>query len=233
MKLTFLTFLAALAVQDASIADQARVLMEEGREAEAFEMISEGAEDGDPGSIEYLGWFYDNGRGVEQNTQRAVRLYRRAAELGQPHAQWRLGVMMDTGECECGSPEEAFALFEEAAAQGWSNAIISLGVMHSTGRGTPVDYAAAREQFEAGARAGNVHGLNEIGVMYVNGEGVEVDLEEAVAWLLLAMVNGSERAEFLLNTNLANVDVDMTKAVERANQIATEFGYPANLRAGS
>ncbi|MFZ1742217.1 MAG: hypothetical protein WAT93_05145, partial [Pontixanthobacter sp.] len=44
--------------------DTAERLMEEGKEAEAFAMIESAASQGDAESVNFLAWFYDNGRYV-------------------------------------------------------------------------------------------------------------------------------------------------------------------------
>ena len=218
----FLCMAFALLLMGNTFKDRAWALMEEGRIDEAFAVIEEGVASGDAESLDYLGWFYDNGRAVPQDKTRAASLYRQAAILGVAHAQWRLGVMIDTGEAN-GTLEEAVQLFRQAAEQGFTNGFASLGVMQASGRGTALDYKAARASFEEAARRGNVHAFNEIGVMYMNGEGVDVDPQEGAAWIALAAALGSTVAQDSLATNFSDLDIDPDILERRMNEIAKEF----------
>ena len=46
----------------------------------------------------YLGFMYQNGRGVPQSYEEGARFYRAAAEQGFPPAQYMLGLMYDKGQ---------------------------------------------------------------------------------------------------------------------------------------
>jgi uncharacterized protein len=208
----------------AAPADEALLLMEQGKEAEAFALVERGAAQGDPESINYLAWFYDRGRHVARDNAKAGALYRRAADLGVAHAQWRLGVMIDSGEVDGATLEEAVRLFEAAAAQDFTSGNVSLAVMQSAGRGTPRDFAAAMGNFRKAAMLGNVHAFNEIGVMHYNGEGVPADPQEALAWIMVAGVRGDEAAQSLMRDGFRRVDVDVPAAADRAEEIEREFG---------
>ena len=75
---------------------------------ETFEAMRQAAEEGDAQAQCYLGVCYQNGQGVEQNHQEAVKWFRRAAEQDDPVAQCYLGVCYWMGQ---GVPQE----FGEAA----------------------------------------------------------------------------------------------------------------------
>ena len=59
---------------------------------EAFKWFKLAAGQGHPGAQHYLGYCYDEGKGVEQNLQLAVEWYTKAAEQGHETAQNNLGV---------------------------------------------------------------------------------------------------------------------------------------------
>lgn len=208
-----------------TIGDRAEALMEEGKEAEAFELVRQGAAEGDADAINYLAWFYDNGRYVETDRARAAELYRQAADEGVAFAQWRLGVMIDTGEAP-GTPEEAFALFEKSAAQDFTNAMTSLAVMHATGRGTKRDPMAARYYYSMAAAAGNPHGVRGLGILYLHGEGVDRDPIEASAYFLIAASLGNEQGKESFDVVTEDYDdATMKQVAERATELAGELGY--------
>ncbi|MEG3146346.1 tetratricopeptide repeat protein [Sphingomonas sp. RT2P30] len=131
-----------------------RDLLAHGKTAEALAAVDKSAATNDPEALDFLGWFYDEGRGVAVDKARAATIYRRAAEAGQKHAQWRLGVMLDTGDGVASDPAQAVAWFRKSAAQGFTNAYVSLGVMYSTGRGVPQSYAGALLAYQEAARRG-------------------------------------------------------------------------------
>jgi TPR repeat protein len=56
------------------------------------------AERGEPAAQTYLGFMFENGRGVPQNYTEAAMWYRRAAEQGDSLAQYSLGLLYDRGQ---------------------------------------------------------------------------------------------------------------------------------------
>ena len=56
------------------------------------------AERGNPVAQTYLGFLFENGRGVPQNYTEAAMWYRRAAEQGDSLAQYSLGLLYDRGQ---------------------------------------------------------------------------------------------------------------------------------------
>lgn len=207
----------------ASPAQDARQLMEQGRDREAFQLIEKSAQSGDPDAVDYLAWFHDEGRLVPQDHARAVELYRRAAQAGNRHAQWRLGVMLDLGLGTTEAPAEAFVWIKKAADQGSSSAYASLGVMYAMGRGVSVDYQASQRSYRKAAELGERHGFYGVGILYARGEGVPQDLTEALAWMLVAASLGDQDATKAIEGNGFR-DADGPSSTERARQIAKEFG---------
>lgn len=209
--------------------DEIQALVNEGRDAAAFEMANRAAESGDPRMHEWLGWFYDNGRGVEADSELAIHHYRVAIAGGQNFARWRLGVMVDTGEAP-GTLEEAVGLFRAAADDGFTNAMVSLAVMQATGRGTPQDYTAAMANYMRAARAGNAHGIQGIGVLFERGEGVERSLREAAAWFLVAATQGNETGDANFRAVTEHLAPDeMAGIAKRAEVIARELGFEIEI----
>ncbi|MBO81082.1 tetratricopeptide repeat protein [Citromicrobium bathyomarinum] len=216
--------IAALACL-ANTGDQIEALTDSGEYAAAFSIAREAAEAGDPEALDWLGWFYEFGNGVERDPAMAARYYRAAAAQGENHARWRLGVMIDQGETP-GEPEEAVALFRQAAGENYLHAVVSLAVMQATGRGTPQDYAAALQNYMAAAALGSDHAARGVGVMIWNGEGVEADREEAAAWFLLSAAMGNEEGGDALDAALGALGdaADERAIARRASEIADTLG---------
>jgi uncharacterized protein len=76
------------------------------------------ADQGDANAQLYLGWAYDNGKGVPKDAAQAVAWYRKAAEQRNADAQNALGVAYDHGEGVPRDALRAYMWFNLAAAQG-------------------------------------------------------------------------------------------------------------------
>jgi len=61
------------------------------------------AEKGDAQAQFDLGWMYDEGKSVEQDSAEAAKWYREAASRGQKRAQFKLGFMYSTGGASSGT----------------------------------------------------------------------------------------------------------------------------------
>ena len=231
MRHIFLAFLLMFSLGNAlpeDLDDAISSLVDDGRDAEAFQVAREGAESGDPKSNEWLGWLYENGRGTDQDLERAAYHYGIAVESGLNYARWRMGVMIDEGNAP-GRLEDAVSLFELAANDDFTNAMTSLAVMQATGRGTPVDYEASLTNYMRAARAGNAHGVQGVGVLFALGQGVPRDNLEAAAWFLVAAALGNEQGEANFNAVAANLNqVEIEAIAERSREIAD--GFDANVQ---
>ena len=78
---------------------------------------------------------YQNGQGVAQDYQEAVKWFRRAAEQNDPVAQCYLGVCYMTGAGVPQEYSEAARWLREAAEQGDPAAQFNLGLLYETGAG--------------------------------------------------------------------------------------------------
>ncbi len=211
--------------------DSIQAHVDKGEDALGFELAKQAAEEtGDHRAHEWLGWFYDYGRGVEPNLERAIYHYGIAIEGGRNYARWRMGVLIDEGRAP-GTLEYAVELFETAAAEDFSNAMTSLAVMQATGRGTAVDYEAAMQNYMRAAQAGNPHGIQGVGVLFALGQGVPEDPIEATAWFLVAAVAGDEMGQQNSQRYFEIMsEGEKQAAVERAQEIAESLGFETDIR---
>lgn len=67
-------------------------------DVENFNSCKVQAEQGDPTAQYVLATIYNNGQGVEKNSQKAVEWYTKSAEQNNDLAQYSLGVMYEFGE---------------------------------------------------------------------------------------------------------------------------------------
>ncbi len=83
-----------------------------------FNELLRKAEQGDIDAQCNLGLCYENGDGVEQSYEQAVKWYTKAAEQGHAGAQCMLGECYETGDGVKQSYEEAVKWYTKVAEQG-------------------------------------------------------------------------------------------------------------------
>ena len=192
------------------------------------------AESGDPQAQFRLGLMYENGWGVNQDGEEAVKWFRRAskqgharaeqhlaamvgidlkgiaqllragAELGYATSQNNLGSMYRRGYSVPQDYKEAVKWFRKAAEQGDAPAQNNLGSMYRNGYGVPQDYKEAVKWFRKPAERGDPMGQFELGVMYANGKGVPQDYGEAIKWYRKAVEQENASAQNNLGTMYEN-----------------------------
>ena len=149
---------------------------------DTFEAMRQAAEEGDPQAQCYLGVCFQNGQGVAQDFQEAVKWYRRAAEQDDPVAQCYLAVCYLHGT---GVPQElgeAAKWLREAAEQSDPAAQFNLGMLYETGQGVPQNYVEAVKWYREAAERGYPAAQFNLGVFYETGQVVPQDYVEAAKW---------------------------------------------------
>jgi uncharacterized protein len=183
-----------------------------------FKEVKPLAEQGDSKMQCMLGHLYNEGKGVTQDYQKAVKWYLKAAEQGDTSAQFNLGVMSEKGH---GLPQdfsEAAKWYRKSAEQGHSDAQFNLGIMYENGRGVPLDEAV--KWYHKSAEQGHAGAQTNLGVMYRSGEGVRKNFELSYMWGSLAAAQGSLQAA----KNLEFLTRNMTRAqVAKAQRMAREW----------
>ena len=96
---------------------------------------------------------YEQGKGVPQDYQEAVKWYRLAAAQKNTPAQYSLGLAYEKGQGVPQDYQEAVKWYRLAAAQGNESAQANLGVMYTKGRGVRQDFVRAYMWFNLAAAA--------------------------------------------------------------------------------
>ena len=156
---------------------------------EAFEIFMPLAEAGNVDAQGAIAGMYFEGRGVEQNFDRAREWEQLAAEQGHPIAQNNLGLMYRS----MNNREEAIKWLTAAAKQNLPYAQSALGDVLSEDlkqsedtQRTSKNYAEALKWYKAAA-AQNYHmACHRLGEIYEEGKIVPKDEAEAVKWYLKA-----------------------------------------------
>lgn len=150
-----------------------------------------------------LGNSYYTGKGVKENEQEAIRLWKLSADGGQAAAQYNLGLLYDRDSVVFRdhrdvlvfkAHDEAVKWYKKAADAGHNGARLNLGYMYYSGRGVPRDYNAAVKLFNLAAQAGEIIAQYNMGYMYENGLGLPHSLKDAVWWYRQAAQGGNKLA---------------------------------------
>ena len=148
------------------------------------------ADQGDAHAQNYLGWMYENGRGVEKNYVQALDWYAKAANQGYADGQNNLGRMFSTGRGTAQNYLQAVAWYQKAADQGCDVAQFNLAWMYEDGRGVEKNDVQALAWYRKAADQGYPGAQSALGLMYEIGSGVDQDDKQAVAWYQLAAEQG-------------------------------------------
>lgn len=174
---------------DTGIADGAPVEKKENttkpkgeKPADKIAQLRVKAEAGDPEAQADLAWAYDQGKGVAQSYEEAVRWLKRAADQGHARAQNNLGVTYQLGNGVAQNYEEAVKWYRKAADQGHTSAQWNLGTMYEYGVGVDQDWQEAAVWYEKAAEQGFAMAQKKMTRCYREGLGVPVDEEKAKYW---------------------------------------------------
>ena len=115
---------------------------------ETIDLAAQLVKQGVPGGYYDIAHYLELGYGLKQNSETALRYFRKAADLGSPDAQYYLAEKLDPIDA---APEVALQMYRCSADQGHGKAATSLAI----GRKTDKFYAEAVRAFQQGIMAGN------------------------------------------------------------------------------
>jgi len=116
---------------------------------ETLDLTQELIDRGIPGGYYDMGRYLEKGYGVKQDSDLALKYYRKSADLGSPEGQFLVGDKLDSPNM---APDIAKQMFHCAAEQGHGEAALSLGIGCKT---LEKRYPEALHAFHLGAKAGN------------------------------------------------------------------------------
>lgn len=192
-----------------------------------FAATKKKAEAGDADAQFSIGLSYDTGKGVPEDSTKAVEWYQKAAEQGHVKAQSQLAYMYGSGD---GVPKDwvkAVEWWQKAAEQGHVDAQLKLANIYAFGDGVPKDSTKSAEWFQKAAEQGDADAQYSLGLSYAYGIGIPDDAAKAVEWYQKAAAQGHASAQFNLGVMYGDGDgvpKDTDKAVEWL-QKAAEQGH--------
>ena len=140
----------------------------------------------------YLGNFFEDGQGVEQNDQEAIQWFQMAAKQGDAKAQYSLGNICFYGRGLQQDYNEAMHWWSLAAEQEHPDAQFNLGLMYYQGQGVEKNNQEAIQWFQMAAKQGDAKAQYNLRVMYYEGRGVSQDFLEDSKWWTLTANQGDE-----------------------------------------
>lgn len=181
-----------------------------------------------PDALAWIGFLYQEGKGVKQDQQIAAKWMEKAAKAGQAWAAHKLASYYTDGFGVKKDQKQAFQWQKKAVERGNIDAIAVLARMYLFGRGTTKDIAKAKQHLEIGCEKGDADSMQELGKQLYLGEYFEKDLPSALSWLKKSVDAGDKRlAPFILglmHSNGDGIEKNPTKAVEYY-RIAAENGH--------
>jgi len=133
-----------------------------GNYARALALLHPLANQGTAKAQNYLGWLYEEGKGVTQDYQEAAKWYRLAAKQGYAAAQDNIGYFYHMGKGVVQDYKEAVKWYRLAAEQGDVDAQNNLGIMYAKGTGINQDYILARMWFNLAADNGDINAIENL-----------------------------------------------------------------------
>ena len=206
MKKLLLLILLSLSLIGSSYADlrNAEFAYENGNYETAFLEFLSYAREGDSYAQSWIGYMYDQGKGVTQDYNEAFIWFEKAAEQGDSYSQFNLGSMYDEGDGVAEDDKQAFIWYKKAAEQGYDKAQYNLGSMYDNGEGIAQDYKQAFIWYKKAAEQGYDRAQSALGWMYSQGDGVAEDDKQAFIWYKKAAEQGYDKAQYNLGSMYDN-----------------------------
>lgn len=154
----------------------------------AVDYLRRSAELGYPPAQVALGYFYDTGSVVSQDSGQAADWYKKAARQDDRLAEWLLGRLYYSGN---GIPRDLSAAeswLQKAANQGDPFGQQLLGLI----RLEKNDYPKAADWFRKAAMQGLPQAQSKLGELLKQGQGVTADKFEGYVWLLVSFDAGNQ-----------------------------------------
>jgi TPR repeat protein len=189
------------------------------------------AEQGHAKAQSYLGYMYENARGVARDYQAAAHWYSLAAEQGDTYSQLSLGEIYEKGLGVARDDGRAAQWYAKAADLGDRQAQLDLATMYRDGRGVARNFKEAEKWYAMAADQGSAWSQMNLGLLYSHGgDGVPLDYVKAVDWFRKAADNDDAYAKYNLGWAYEaghGVAKDREQAIEWYRRAADQGNQPA------
>lgn len=171
---------ASLAVQAApkvsknqAIYNQAIAAVNQKNYTQAFQLLKPLADKGDATAQNNIAVLYEEGLGVAQSDEQALKWYEKAAKKGLADAQFMTAFYYAEGRGTAQNYQQAFVWYQKAAKQGHADAQNNLAMRYASGTGVKRDLKKAQYWFGQAAKQGNstaIRSLQELRALQQSGQ---------------------------------------------------------------
>ncbi|RIA97015.1 hypothetical protein C1645_814678 [Glomus cerebriforme] len=149
----------------------------------------------DPIAQYNLGYCYQYGQGVNQDSNKAFEWYSKSANNGSSKGQNNLGFCYINGFGIDKNYNKAFDNFLKSAMNGYDLGQNNLGFCYENGLGTYKNYFEAFEWYSKSANNGCPLGQTNLGNLYYYGRGITKDYKKAFEWYTKSANNGCAKGQ--------------------------------------
>ncbi len=145
---------------------------------------------GDPHAQFKLGWAYETGDGLPQDTNAASRWYQKAARQGHRNAQLNLRTMAPGDNLTLSPEEQAFMQMYAQAYAGDDEARLTVAREAVNGSFNRPELMQIYAWLKQQSQLANSESQHLLGLFYVQGRGVPQNFVRAYAWFSVAAATG-------------------------------------------
>lgn len=168
----------------------------------AYDYFKRAADLGNLYGVEWLGYCYCYGYGVQQDLSKSLVCYETATmKTNNRDTLYMLGMIYGYF-IRPADDEKAAHYFLQAAQLGHPDAQLKIGFYYHHGQGIEQDYKKAFYWFEHSAQQGNLTAINNLGDAFYHGFGVKQNHQIAYSYFLKAANDGETHAMFDLGKML-------------------------------
>jgi TPR repeat protein len=168
-------------------------------DVKAYELFRKSADSGNANGLEWVGWAFANGRGVNKDEKQAVVWYKKSADAGSAGAMTWLGASYLLGLAENKDETKAVEWYVKGVNAGDMDAMADLGALYMHGIGTVKDDIKAVSLTRKAAELGSPIAMSNLGVLYLRGlGGISKDYAKAFEWLRKSSDAGEGQADLAL-----------------------------------
>ncbi len=160
----------------------------------AFYWYSRATEQNNDMASYNLSFYYREGKAVQKDPEKALRLLSNVNGEHRPAAMRQIGDMYLWGELDKKDPEQAAEYFYRAAKAGDVPAQLQLAMLLVDSDSPPYNLEESFHWFMKAAEAENNDAQYNVAVSYLLGEGVSKNQKKGEAWMKKASENGNPHA---------------------------------------
>ena len=166
---------------------QAIELIKQEKVAEAVAIYEDLGDVQDTTLLNRLGDVYADGKGIGQDSVKALTFFDKSANRGSPYAMCEIGnAYLNAQGGYKKDDKEAFKWYKNAAELGYGPGLRNVAGLYIRGKGVEKVPQKAIEYLKSAIEKGDVRAMVALGAIYVSGEGVLVNMEEGVKYLQMA-----------------------------------------------